>query len=277
MLRFARHFSLSLLTLLFLATPLVASEIPQPLNNAHAHNDYWHDRPLLDALSYGFMSVEADILLIDGKLLVGHEKSETSPEKTLTRLYLDPLAEQVQKNGGQVYGDKQTQPFQLMIDLKTKGDKTYPVLVERLKTYQHMLSRFEDGKVTEGAVKIVITGSRPREIMQAENPRFAFHDMRYVEKDKGYKASFASLTGEKWSKFFSWYGLGEMPERERAMLETYVKAAHERGQKVRFYATPDFPSKGRDRFWQTLLDVGVDYINTDDLKGLHDFLKYRRK
>ena len=33
----------------------------QPLERAHAHNDYEHARPLLDALSHGFTSVEADV------------------------------------------------------------------------------------------------------------------------------------------------------------------------------------------------------------------------
>lgn len=38
----------------------------QPLERAHAHNDYEHDRPLLDALDHGFTSVEADVWLVDG-------------------------------------------------------------------------------------------------------------------------------------------------------------------------------------------------------------------
>jgi len=32
-----------------------------PLARAHAHNDYLHPRPMLDALDAGFTSVEADI------------------------------------------------------------------------------------------------------------------------------------------------------------------------------------------------------------------------
>jgi hypothetical protein len=41
------------------------------LEHAHAHNDYLHQRPLLDALDHGFCSVEADIFLVDGELLKG--------------------------------------------------------------------------------------------------------------------------------------------------------------------------------------------------------------
>lgn len=39
-----------------------------PLPRAHAHNDYEHARPLLDALDHGFTSVEADVWLVDGEL-----------------------------------------------------------------------------------------------------------------------------------------------------------------------------------------------------------------
>ena len=46
---------------------------PTPLVHAHAHNDYEHKRPLFDALEQGFCSVEADVWLVEGKLLVAHE------------------------------------------------------------------------------------------------------------------------------------------------------------------------------------------------------------
>src|SRR3990172_9175630 len=80
----------------------------EPLPNAHAHNDYWHERPLFDALDHGFTSVEADVFLRDGNLLVGHELAELKPESTLESLYLDPLARRVRENGGRVYpnGDR---------------------------------------------------------------------------------------------------------------------------------------------------------------------------
>src|SRR5688500_5296112 len=54
-----------------------------PLTNAHAHNDYEHPRPLLDALDRGFCSVEADIHLVEGRLLVAHDRDKVRPERTL--------------------------------------------------------------------------------------------------------------------------------------------------------------------------------------------------
>src|SRR5436305_12662245 len=75
----------------------------EPLPHAHAHNDYEHKRPLFDALECGFCSVEADIWLVDGKLLVAHDRNQVKPERTLQALYLDPLRERARRNGGRVY------------------------------------------------------------------------------------------------------------------------------------------------------------------------------
>ena len=61
------------------------SEVPTPLTRAHAHNDYLHARPLLDALDHGFCSVEADIYLVDGQLLVAHDRNKVDPRRTRNR------------------------------------------------------------------------------------------------------------------------------------------------------------------------------------------------
>src|SRR5262245_38461023 len=62
-----------------------------PLVRAHAHNDYEHQRPLLDALDQGFCSVEADVWLVDGQLRVAHDLKDAQPERKLQKLDLDPL------------------------------------------------------------------------------------------------------------------------------------------------------------------------------------------
>ena len=72
--------------------PGTAAPARYPLRHAHAHNDYEHPRPLLDALDHGFTSVEADVFLVDGQLLVAHDPADLDPARTLESLYLDPLA-----------------------------------------------------------------------------------------------------------------------------------------------------------------------------------------
>src|SRR5438132_815946 len=87
-----------------------------PLRQAHAHNDYEHKRPLQDALDHGFCSVEADVFLVDGAMLVGHDQKDLRPERTLEKLYLTPLRERVRANSGRVYRNGPT--VYLLIDVK---------------------------------------------------------------------------------------------------------------------------------------------------------------
>ena len=115
--------SLALAMSLLTATAIGQKAVlPAALPRAHAHNDYRHARPLLDALDHGFGSVEADVFLVDGRLLVGHARSELRPKRTLEALYLEPLRRRVRKHGGRVYPDCPT--FTLLIDVKTDGSKT---------------------------------------------------------------------------------------------------------------------------------------------------------
>lgn len=244
-----------------------------PLLHAHAHNDYEHPHPLTGALSHGFNSVEADIWLVDGTLLVAHDTSELDPARSLEALYLDPLLRRVRANGGRVYRGYDL-TLQLLIDIKTPGGPTYRELSRHLLRYRSMLSSCTDGRVRRGAVTAVVSGDRgARAPMEAERVRHAFYDARLSDLGSGVPASFAPLVSDNWGQFFTWQGTGPMPGRERAELRRIVAAAHAARQQVRFWATPDRPGPARDALWHELLAAGTDYLNTDDLVGLEAFLR----
>ena len=71
---------LAFLSVVLLAS-VVAAQTPHP--TAHSHNDYFRAHPVADALDNGFGSIEADIHLVDGRLLVAHDRAHTSPKKDL--------------------------------------------------------------------------------------------------------------------------------------------------------------------------------------------------
>ncbi|MFI9201434.1 phosphatidylinositol-specific phospholipase C/glycerophosphodiester phosphodiesterase family protein [Streptomyces sp. NPDC053048] len=246
-----------------------------PLIHAHAHNDYAHPRPLADALSHGFNSVEADIWLVRDRLLVAHDPSELDPARTLEALYLDPLLRRIRANHGRVHRGYDV-TLQLLIDIKSPGEATYRALSRHLRPYRAILSNWSGGRVRRGAVTAVVSGDRGARIpMEAERVRHAFYDGRLTDLG-GAPASFAPLVSDNWNQNFTWQGSGPMPERERAALRRIVTTAHAEGRKVRFWATPDLPGPARDALWRELLDAGVDYLNTDDLAGLEAFLRTAR-
>jgi hypothetical protein len=243
-----------------------ATDAVAPLPNAHAHNDYLHTRPLLDALDNGFTSVEADVFLVDGKLLVGHDRDALKPDRTLESLYLGPLAERVVHNRGHVYPNASL--FFLLIDIKDDAGKTYRELEKLLAKHVDILTTVEAGKVRPGAVTIVLTGNRPQIDPHASRFRYVALDGRLADLKSQAPAHLIPMISDDWTKQFHWNGKGPMPDTERAKLRKIVKKAHASGRVVRFWKTPE-----KETVWRELRAADVDLINTDKLDRLAAFLR----
>lgn len=253
----------------------VATRPPRPLRHAHAHNDYLHPRPLYDALAHGFTSVEADIFLVDGELLVAHDPAGLDPRRTLAALYLDPLRALVRAGRGSVHPHHRA-PLQLLIDIKADGVAAYRELDRQLARHRSLFTRYHHGRVRPGAVTAVISGDRAARVpMEAQRTRLAFYDGRLDDLGTASPASFTPLISANWTQTFGWLGAGPFPRAERDRLRTLVTAAHREGRRIRFWATPDLPGPEREAVWSELLAAGVDHLNTDDLAGLERFLRAR--
>ncbi|MDO0928841.1 phosphatidylinositol-specific phospholipase C/glycerophosphodiester phosphodiesterase family protein [Streptomyces sp. TG1A-8] len=242
----------------------------RPLRHAHAHNDYDHPRPLLDALDHRFGSVEADVFLVGDRLLIGHA-AELDPARTLESLHLDPLAARVRANRGRVYRGWH-RSVQLLVDIKTEGSSAYRELDRHLRRHPHLFTTCARGRVHPGPVTVVVSGDRAaRAPMEAQGERRAFHDGRLTDLGSAAPASFAPLISDNRTLHFTWQGEGPFPDAERRKLRSIAGAAHAHGQRVRFRATPDTPGPARDALSTELLATGVDFPNTDDLAGLEAF------
>lgn len=237
----------------------------KPLHHAHAHNDYLHERPLLDAIDRGFASVEADVFLVDGRLLVAHTVLELNPERTLEALYLNPLRRRVEAGDGKLFADGSS--LTLLVDIKRDGEATYRALAKTLARYDDIVSVVRDGRFEQKAVTVIVSGERPREAIAADPVRYVGIDGRLGDLDSELPSHLLPLISDNWSSHFQWRGQGELPQEERDKLAAIVAKAHAAGRRVRFWAAPD-----RLSAWRQLHAAGVDLINTDDLDGLAKFL-----
>lgn len=263
--------------LLAVAAPLAAqaggegpeggSSSPATLSWGHAHNDYLHPRPLLDALDRGFGSVEVDVHLVGQELLVAHDAEDVDSLRTLEGLYLAPLREWISRNDGVVH--EGTPPLILLIDIKTDAEATYARLHPLLRRYADILTIHAGDRAVPGPVVAVISGNRPRSAMLAAPVRFAAFDGRLSDLDESANLppSFMPLVSENWARVSDWDGQGAVPQGLRDELGRLAASAHAQGRRLRFWATPDRPE-----VWSLLLEAGVDLINTDDLDGLRDFM-----
>lgn len=238
-----------------------------PLPRAHAHNDNEHERPLFDALENGFTSVEADVYLIDGELYVYHDRPETiDPNRTLEKLYLEHLHRIAEKNSGKIY-DNYDGFFYLMIDFKTEGKSTYQVLKAKLKMYETILSRVVNGeREMDKPVLVFISGSRPIESILSEPVSLATLDGRPNDLGKGISTEKMPVISQNYWSISNWNGEVEIDEENKKKLSDIITKAHSEGKKVRFWAIPDNPKS-----WKTMLELGVDFINTDKLSAFKKF------
>jgi glycerophosphoryl diester phosphodiesterase len=247
----------------------------RPLEQAHAHNDYEHDHPLLDALDHGFTSVEADVWLVDDELLVAHDLADVEPGRTLESLYFSPLEALTTMNDGSVYPGREA-PVQLLVDVKSQAAATWRAIDQALRNHPGLMTRFTPSATAPDAVTAVISGNRDLAAMTAQPDRRAGYDGRLPDLGGPLPASVVPLVSDNWTKHFTWLGVGPMPEAERTKLQQIVATAHERGQRIRFWATPDVAGPARTAIWRELVEAGVDHVNTDDLPGLQRFLRRYR-
>lgn len=251
----------------FLLLQLVALAQPRPIPQGHAHNDYWHVRPLLQALDNGFMSVEADVHLLHGDLLVNHEVIFTRKGRTLEKLYLTPLFERAKANGFSSVYASGPQEFVLYIDIKQGCPHICDTLIAQLEKYQQMLTIWDNGVKRTGAVSVII-GACGRENEWADAQRRWFYfDANFGAVGGVYDSTFVPRVSTSLRAYTRWRGHGTMDASEREQLRKAIASAHTEGRQVRFWAATNRP-----KVWQLLLDEGADLINVDRLKRFRRFM-----
>lgn len=230
----------------------------------HAHNDYQQKTPLKTALQKKAEQIEADIFLINDTLFVAHAKKDIKPDNTLNRLYLEPIAQYLQQQRKFKGGDKNYR-FSLMIDIKENFDQVYPVLKREIEKY----GDYFDASRNRRAVKIVISGDRPARETFSTYPKWLFFDgLPQISYTKNELKKIALISAQ-FSKFSKWKGNGSLASNDEILIKKVINEAHQQGKQIRFWGAPDQPLA-----WKKLVELGVDYINTDKIVETRYFLQH---
>ncbi|KAL1304189.1 hypothetical protein AAFC00_000612 [Neodothiora populina] len=160
--------------------------VPIPV---HSHNDYWRRIPLFEALHYGCIGVEADVWHFDDDLYVGHNTASLTRNRTFRNLYVDPLialldrmnpeTEFVNASKHGVWDTDSGQNLVLLVDLKTDGRETFPIVSQQLEGLRSKgyLTHFNGTHTVPGAITVVGTGNTPFDMVIAnETYRDIFFD-----------------------------------------------------------------------------------------------------
>ncbi|MDO5977349.1 FN3 associated domain-containing protein [Flavivirga spongiicola] len=239
-----------------------ALELPV-LTHVLSHNDYEQPNPLFDALDARINCVEVDIAYINETLYVTHAIDEIKEDNTFESLYLKPLRDIIKKNGGFVY--KKGVPFTLYINTKT-GGKTVEKINDFLQKNSDIIASFTKEGKTDKPIFVICGG--PNSIVNTQ--RFIVAE-GHLETPKSFTSSEFYMVNLRWTTYFSWTGEGTFPLEEKGQLLKLVKDTHEQGRILRFWDNPDINTTYGENFWNTILDLGVDIINTDAPKAIKDF------
>jgi alkaline phosphatase len=227
-------------------------------SNAHSHNDYENPIPFFTAYENNFGSIEADIFYFNDSLIVGHVFADIAKKRTFQSLYLDPINNKIKINNGYPYKDT-TKTLQLLIDIKTDPDRTIGKLVSLLNTYPAIIQ--------SGKLKIVITGNRPSPNKFNQYPSYLFFDGDLGKHYSDYELSRIGLFSADLSEYTHWNGKGIMVKQDQHKIDSIIHSVHDLGKKIRFYGSPDYINA-----WQQFIKMKVDFINTDHIVELANFL-----
>lgn len=239
--------------LLALALTCCGAAAAQPPVLIHSHNDYAQRVPFYQAYAQQVSSIEADVFLHDGQLLVGHDVEDLRADMTFEALYVEPIVTLFARNGGRAFRDSD-QTLQLMVELKSETDPTLRAVAALLGRWPEVF----DPEVNPAAVRVAVTGRVPVPEAFDRYPRFLGFDGAW---DAGYtpaQLERIALISTNFRDFSQWNGKGTIIPAEKARIEQVINRAHELGKPVRFWNAPEGTT-----VYYTFYDMGIDYINTD--------------
>lgn len=220
----------------------------------HAHNDYQKPEPLTNALRNKVFSVEADIYLSDGKLLVAHDKNELAVAKTLDSFYLQPVIKLFHQHKGTISADN-NYTTSLMIDIKENSEAVIAELIKLLAPHRSVFDRTVNAK----AVQVVLSGGRGAVSKWSSYPSYIFFDGRPNEMYDSATLQRVAFISDSYFNYVS-------PQDSTSRIEQVVKKVHSMGKLLRLWAIPDNPVS-----WLRLQQLGVDIINTDKVAECRNY------
>ena len=240
--------------LLALALTCCGAAAAQPPVLIHSHNDYAQRVPFYQAYAQQVSSIEADVFLHDGQLLVGHDVEDLRADMTFEALYVEPIVTLFARNGGRAFRDSD-QTLQLMVELKSETDPTLRAVAALLGRWPEVF----DPEVNPAAVRVAVTGRVPAPEAFDRYPRFLGFDGAWDADYTPEQLERIALISTNFRDFSQWNGKGTIITAEKERLEQVIDRAHEQGKPVRFWNAPEGTT-----VYYTFYDMGIDYINTDN-------------
>lgn len=269
----------------------------------HSHNDYLRRIPLFEALGSGCISVEADVHLVRGDLLVGHTTRGLHKEGTLRDMYLEPLHRMLVNQNSRVSAHESprgiftkdpSRSVVLLVDHKSDGPEAFAELHRQLQPLRDLdyLTYWNGTERVTRPLTIVATGNAPFESVTAlpEDHRDIFWDahlerlpsilddwtvdppvFKYNQSNSHYASTqYGNAMFRGWRhEYYEVRNLTKSPFMDD-LGGSQLEQAASRGLLSRYWGAPEDPPNLREIVWRGLVDEKVDLINMDDMGAVRD-------
>ncbi|KAJ5151757.1 hypothetical protein N7492_010052 [Penicillium capsulatum] len=172
----------------------------------------------------------------------------------------------------------------LLLDFKADGDELWTRVMDHLQPLrEHGFSGFRNGSAMDSRpVTVVAMGDVPLRRVLDDNPHgdifydalgtLALSSPEFFDSFPGQCLLSRTASRHRWT-----FGRLSMSSRssQLARVRDQIRAAHDRGLKVRYWGTPTWPVGLRDYVWRVLVREGADMLNVDDLAGAKQDWRYR--
>ncbi len=189
---------------------------------AYAHNDYRNTRPVEEAISLGYLGVEADVFFRDGGFLLGHARKEVRPGFDLESAYLRPLLVRAQQCGRLLPDPR---PFIITIEDKAPTPESRIALAALLERYRELLALSADAPIARFILvdESATPASVPDALEQVAGLRWRVTDGHPVPPAADAHAY--QLLSIHYGEVIEWDGAGDPPADVRRLVTTVVDVA----------------------------------------------------
>lgn len=237
-----------LICLLFFLSPLLLASQYKDFPG-HSHNDYLQDHPLKTALSLDYHQIEIDVYALNDQLVVSHFPIFLKQKATIEEIYFSENVEQL-INDNKEAGKK----IVYMIDIKNKPEDCLQLIRKLKLKYDSLI--YDQCSNQKGSIKLVVSGNWEAKLLTDQDLCYLFIDGRLNREYSQKQLENIHMVSFSFKKLKKKYKK-DWP----TALRNLYNSLDDKQQKCRLWSTPNKPE-----YWKEMLDIGVQFINVDDLE-----------
>jgi hypothetical protein len=164
---------------------------------------------------------------------------------------------------------------------KDDGEPLWHQLVTSLQPLydRGYLTSYADFTISRRPLTIIGTGSTPIDFVASQSPRYVFYDAPLVTLSTPHVLRNGKTV--EWDRTISPMASAKFPVTSYwnayHVMKAYQKEADRRGIQSRWWGVVRWPGMARRRMWEVQAQVGVGWINADDLEEVATFLREKKK